>query len=896
MDVLPECAWDAECGLIVLYREDPGRSDGGPYALVVEPRDGQAAYYAGDLPAGTGLWAVRAPVAEQFRLLFYAAGTANPLAAEPVASIPFDAALRADPQVPAGAFRQLGGWLFLPGGDDEDIRGPLIQRIEVPAGQTIQGVLADQGWAPGDRCGISCARASGTGAEAVRGPSSHPFHQMRERIEVSFSVVPDPRPLPEDAVRIDELEQLDIPAIILDLTPFGDLDALLSEGFCFIHGRHGSELGPECTYGSASMLHRDADGRRLLIWPCTDACHLDLLGVYYAGGHRLVPREDPVTGVRLQGIGEADDGGLLLAQYFGDDYRVQPRQSVEMLQDLGMDPTELALELRAGWILDRKAWPDADWRGAEHAEAFTLVAFGGALNALLRMGAEGRLDAALADLAEALPSFSHFGARPELAFAMSDDGDLSAALARRGPRTESLLDPDLLSPVSALAAALEPGLTDLGPWMEGQDPGSQYLLWRFMLAGGRASHWRDLAFTPELAIGQDLERLAGRVRLAMDPPHLPAYVAVLEDLGIGSGTFARAPRGLADVDERLRAMMQADQALGREIEGIDRDLAFAGRELRIDRSAVLAGLESALGAGGLADLDTLRGRLSARAVAMDRDLIQLAGAIEGLRLRATVLALADALGLDLGESPSEDPFDPDVQSDPWLASGEPAEDPLRADQPGDARRPPAPAYIPAARVPDPAPRDGETRDEPAEADPADLVLAWCAGAMRHQGLVFPPPGPAAAPADAGALDALLDDLEDYWGLAEGMTPEPLPQWRGERQRTARRLLEQWRSGIDRVRSLAADAHGMGPGVLLRRMERARDCIIAEMLWGSIQSDARDLRQGGNDARIADLARRMGQAAPADWDALAAVLETLRGSQDRATPAASLPLHAGDASE
>lgn len=877
MDVLPELAWDAECGLIVLYREDPGQTGDTAYALVLEPQDGQGAYYAGDLPADAALWAVRAPAAERFRLLLYPAGTANPLVAEPVAAIPFDAGLRVDPQVPAGAFRHLSGWLFLPGAAGEGDQAPLLQRVAVPAGRRLQDVLAEQGWALGDRCGISITRAGGTGPEAARGPSSHPFRQMQERVEVSFTVVPDPRPLPDDAVGVDGFEHLEIPAVIVDLTPFGDLDALLSEGFCFIHGRHGSESGVECTYGTEAMLYRDPDGRHLLIWPCTDACHLDLLGVYYAGGHRLVLREDPATGIRLHGTDQADDRGLLIAQYFGDDYRFQPPQAVELLEDLGMDAADLALRLHADWLIDRDAWPDADWQGAEHAEAFTLAAFGGALNTLLRLGTEGRLDAVPADLADALQSFGRFMARPELAFALSRDSDLAVALARGAMPVESLLDPASLSPASALAAALEPEVPDLADWVEGQDPRTQFLVWRFMLAGGDASHWRELAITPELAAGQDLTRLAGQLRLALDPPHLGAYLAVLDDMGLDSGPFARSPRGLDDVRERLLALTQADNTLGKELQSINRDLGFARAGLHIHRSDALAGLGSALesalepawGSGGLPDLGTLRGRLLSRIGASGSDLIQLAGAVGGLRLRASVLALADVLGLALDEPAAAVHFGLDPGSDAGPEPIEPDTE-LWSPSPGAVG---APLESQVVAVPE---TQGET-----DADPRALALTWCTRVLRHQGLEFPPPGGVGdAHWDAAALAAFLDDLEDYWGLADRGTPGPLPQWQGARQQAARRWTGQWQSGLDALRSrLGGDSTATELDGLIRRMERARDCIIAEWIWESVQSEARGLQRERDDPRLRDLVRRVGQCAPADWAVLAAELDAI-GELDR----------------
>lgn len=923
MEALPACIWDVDSGLIVLYRDGPASAVSGAYALVIDPADGQSAHYVGELPPDCGLWVIRAPSSPRFQLLFYPEKRTPPCSGAPAAAIPFNAALRVDPRVPAADFYHLSGWLFRPAESDDGLRIPMMERLEVPAGQRLHDALAELGWTLGEQSGVAVTCARGAEPNAERGPSVNPFRQLSDGVEVRFTVVRDPRPLPEDVVSLEGFTEndLEIPAVIVDLTPFGDLDLLMREAFCFFHAPQDSQAEVACCFGAEAPIVYAEDGRRLLLWACSEACHLDILGVHFSGGQGLIARVDEYTEIPLHGVDTQEDSSLIAVQYYGNDFRVRPRQMLESLEGFRVDTERLAMRLHADWIIDHHAWREADWRGAEKAGAFSLVAFYDLLNKLHHALAEAAPASPLRALAEPLRSLRHFFARPELGPSLLSVGTgLENVLARPGLRLDALFDPNLISPASALAAATEPEVRDLGTWVEGQNPETQSMLWRFMLAGGLASHWRDLAITPEQVAGRDPGQLARRLRLTMAPPELSVPLAILADLDEEIAPLREPLRTLADADKRFDALRRASLALKDELDSIIQDLAFTRRRPTLSRDAARARFEAAS-----PELDSLtpgdiRKRLLAHA-AQDPDLHQFAGVIEQIRLRVTMIALADILGVDLDflsasttDAPERFPIDfgfeelsneldPAVdtlslgasfasgQQNSPVVDGQNGQSGLTADR--IAQDLPALSSSALGRGPaskpstiEPRARNPEgTETVPERGSPlgeSELeLLDWCGHVLCHDlhaVLGLHDEGRSASE-DLSAVGLEVDQFMDNWGLLDGDTPEPLPEWTGARLHAQAEMRWRWDQGMAALRSrLAVDGtHGGGPVAILERIVPLREQVIAEILWGRVLEDAARLRQAESNAELADLVARIHDTCgPVEWGPLSAALEAARG--------------------
>lgn len=868
MDALPECAWDAEHGLVVLYRSGATGTGQQGYALAIELAGAHSVYFAGDFPADCPIWTVKVPTEGRFRLLFYSLDSPLRLNDQPLIAVAFDDRLRVDPTRLAGRQHLVRGWCL-----------PTQERIEVPLGASLTERLTEGGWAAGARVGLTVARYSSDAPDAPRGPAIHPLRERGAFIDVFFSQVADALPLPADGVDVAGFRELRTPAIVVDLTPFGDLAESLRDGFCFIHRPHGPDSRFSHTFGPRVPL-QITDDHRLLVWACDDACHLDHIGVYFSGGPRLRLRQAP--GSRIRGYTGSAGEDCLVALFYGHDYLMRPTHAGDFAVDglpccAPLDMTEVELQLYAAWVAADGQLHSAAWRGAEDAGAFTHAAYAYFLGQVLDAGVRGSGREQLPELMNrhgvGFRSFAEFTRRPDLAGALLAQPRLSAVLLRDGRSLTRLLEREQWLSLSALlAAALEPDAEDLARWIEDEPLGVQRALWLFMLAGGAASDWRALAIPPAAADG-DLTRLAELLRLAKAPT--PAFIAAtLQDLGEDPRVLTAPLRSLEDAQARADAIRRAVGAVRREIDRMNPELSglMPGRQLH--QGDCPRAFSAALGAGPVADAAALRRQVLSSLPAWGPGAVNLGAAVMQLRTRVVLWGLLGLLGAERADLR---PAGPVIDFAP--PPGPPVVAP--SSEPHDESPPAAPTPEPAAKSVEREPAEVDPEVDPAfdpAADPdqdhRQLLLWWCLRALRHQGWEFPPPpGPDAGPVDIADVAAVLRECEYFWGLGEADEPQGLPPWAGARAQAQRRLLAQAGAAQQRAaRYLQRCDPGGRDADLARavaRLAQLREYIAAETIWDGAYDQAKALR---HTAAGKDLWARIGQSAADQWEALAAEID------------------------
>jgi len=83
---LPECAWDLEQGLVVLWRAAAQAPETDPgFTLVVASADGAERYFAGDWPAAQTFFTLKAPASGRFEIQLYPLGALAALDGPPPA-------------------------------------------------------------------------------------------------------------------------------------------------------------------------------------------------------------------------------------------------------------------------------------------------------------------------------------------------------------------------------------------------------------------------------------------------------------------------------------------------------------------------------------------------------------------------------------------------------------------------------------------------------------------------------------------------------------------------------------------------------------------------------------------------------------------------------------------
>lgn len=850
---LPACAWDAGLGLLVLYRQ-PGAVDGG-FSLVVAPGGGLPPWYAGELPADAPLWVIRVPADGAFRLLLYPAGAPVPLLGEPPpladgtpAVLAFDARLRVDPERPPGARARYEGFLLRGAG-----AGPLpcaVRSFEVGGAETLAEVLGGD-W---DDQGITVFRAIDAGPLVLRGPAMHPLRVAGGGLDVHFTLVPDPPAAAADAVCTPAFAALAAPAIAVDLSAFGDAAEELRAGLWFFHHPHGPERGVAHWSGADLPLLTDEQGGRFLLFTADDACHLDLLGVATGGAPLLVPRADPA--LPLRGLPEPPAAtDCLLMLYHGDAWLL-PAATAAAYAALArehcapLDLAALTLTRDAAWLGERLH--HGDWRGAQHAEAFTLAGF-----AYWR----GRLDAvagaALARHGIQTGAFVPFAARADLLCALLAEPALGRLLGRAAPAPGGLLAVGARAPVAALAATLEPDLPDLAAWVDGQGAEVQRALWRWLLAGGRARDWRALGIPAAATRGPDgsplsdaaLADLVARLAGAWGADPGGALAATAADLDLP----LPAPGGFTAALARADALAGARAVLAEEVSRVNGELGALPDLTPLGLAPVLAGLGAALAGDGVAAPEVLRGRLLSALGGRGPQALELAATVTDLRTRGVLLALAGRLGV--GAAPA-----PEAGAAIMFA-------PPAAAPPGPGAAPSAPAPDPVAAAP--------AADRPPVTPPATPgdALRWCLATLQRAEASWPPAAGPVPDLAQGLADcaALLADLDAWWGLTEAQ-PVAAPRWTGPQADQARAMIAAIASQGWQVRGVLEAAQGDPVADRLRgvldRIVAAREYLVADALWAGIRGRLAALPE---DGPLAALRGRADLAGPDQWPALAAAL-------------------------
>lgn len=637
----PECAWDTEHGLLVLFphhQEDAAHG----HALVVVPDNGTAPYYAGDLPAASRLWAIKAPRSGRFRLAFHPLETGG-LNAPPTAEILFDDALAVDPLAQAGADHQVTGFHFRNRQPQAGLAGVLLEPIELPAGHPLGDVDPQPLDADAEPSAFTLIRRLDPGAASPRGPATAPRRRADQVLDVRFTVAAERGTLPADAVRLKDFDSFDVPTLIVDLTPLGDLAETAKTGIVFVHRPYGDADGFLRLHGAELPLAVDDDDRKLLVWHCEAATYLDQLGVYWSGKPSLRLQADQDTGIEVRGNAPDTAVECLVGLFHGDAYWLLPDQAAEVARTLrdhcpALDMAKLEADRRTAWLNGDPRLRNADWRGAETAGPFTVWLFADLL--AHSRAQEGAASLVYQDL---FHRFAAFARRPDLACVLLADRDLGA-LVDKDPRwdLEPWLDDRHGGPAAALAAALEPADTDLPTWVDDQSPAVQRLLWQFMLAGGRASQWRDLAIPPEAA-AKGLPRLVDRLRLALVSPLPDWLIVTLRDLDMDPAGLVIEPRSLADAELRLSRLQQANSTLNRECQRVNRALSDTSWPGRLDPRALAPIFDERLRRGEVATAAELRRRLLTHCSGDDAN-AALAELITELKTRLALWGLGELVG------------------------------------------------------------------------------------------------------------------------------------------------------------------------------------------------------------------------------------------------------------
>ncbi|MCB2264241.1 MAG: hypothetical protein LGR52_15075 [Candidatus Thiosymbion ectosymbiont of Robbea hypermnestra] len=860
MDEIPECIWDVAHGLVVLYRRSDrapgsqGSSDGFP--LVIELADGGEAYYAGELPADRRVWVVKAPQEGPFRLLFYPPGSPRRLAGEPIAAVRFDDQLRSDPDRPVGMQYRLGVWLFPSVAGSGGQRRPEPEEIPLEVGETIAEGLEHHGWQHGDPDGLAVYRLDGDALDAPRGPAVQPFRHLADKIDVSFTLVPDDIEAPEDLVILADFDQLSVPAIVIDLTAFGDAAEAERENFHFIHRPHDPGIVPKYIHG-LDMEILDHEDRRYLCWPCDEACHLDYLGVYHAGGRILRPQGDGNAGVRLVSHERLESTNALIGMFYGDAYRLWPMHEIDLnvlRERAGVDSLATAgseIRLNTAWAGIEERWANIDLAGADDATAFTLMAYAEFLEQLAK-ATEVRENAGLPGLMDrnGIPyrRFTAFARRPDLFYALVAEPKLAPVLRNGRLRADILMDKKQWSPTASLAAALEPDDVALAAWVDAESPAVQRALWLFMLAGGEISVWRDLAIPLEATDG-GFDPLVSRLREARTEP-LEGFVApTAEDLGLDTRILDGPPRTFPDAMTRGEVIAKAKDALDSELAAVNEALPGDLEELRLDRGQLTEAFATASDHSGVPALDNLKQRVMVYCAPLGAAASELVPLLMELKTRIVLWGLAEVLG-------------------GIVEHGEGAE---ATDKDGPVVPPP------------PSDPDEPATDSPRVTDPA-VMMHWLSGVLEHKAFDYPPRvlDPDGEDLDRlrAEVEGLLEDVEDFWELFDNADSQPLPRWTGTRADDSARMdavldrsCRQARRDLDAM-DTETDAERQAIAGLLARIERIRSYLVADALWERTKERIRQAVADNPDPELRALGERMRTAGSEHWEGLAAALDDL----------------------
>ncbi len=905
---LPECAWDLEQGLVVLWRAAAQAPETDPgFTLVVASADGAERYFAGDWPAAQTFFTLKAPASGRFEIQLYPLGALAALDGPPPAlpdgtpaTLALDARLQVSTDHPAG-HQPIRGWLLLPPEDDSGWPSP--QPIDVPPHATLIDTLADAGWTADGHIGLAVARHAADAAACARGPMSNPLRPDAV-LDCIFTLIPDDTPPP---LALPSFATLGAPAIYVDVTAFGAALDELRAALWFFHRRYGPDDDLRGWSGLQVPVWDDAEsGRRYLACVFDDACHLDHIGVLTAGGTLLEPLPDAPPdaepSLALHHRSEAPLGvsDCIAALFHGDACLLLPDLAAEYkarapAECAELDTEALHLHLNSAWLDLSELSDVADWQGAAAAEPFTLLAY---LDLLEQTLAD--TDPALVPLADLLGigarRFADFAQQPQLAYALVQEPQLRQRLAQ-AITAEADISVGELTPAAMLAALLEPNAGQLCHALQQRSPALQRAVWRYLLAGGRAEDWLRLDMPAELADTANLADLARRIGNGL-AAKAPAYVvATLADIGaapLADLPLTRLPQVLA----RAEAMEQAAAALRQDLKKASPALQQFRPGLTPDVRELLPRFEAAFGTGRVAAMETLRGRLLA-ALSGATDSMALRMAVSDLRTRVALWWLAGALavatddGLAEGTPPRVEPEPvpnpppsdghadaiaatrprPDTRA-PTEQSPDPADAEDTAAQAGD---PPQATDASAAALPPPSEASTATpRPEPVSALQA---LAWCRALLIDGETRWPPAdATAAAAADLDLCEADIAEREELWGM-DGPHPYALPAWTGERAERHRALAEHIRDIAGRLTKGAKANAEDDTGTLRTLIEdilALREQIAADLLWTEIKQAGTMALRAARPEHRADLAQRIDYAAPPDWDALAQELEGLAG--------------------
>lgn len=840
-----ECAWDATHNVVVLHRPQSAAASEGNLRLAIAYAGGDDQYFAGFFPAGWRHWVVQAPAGGDFRLSFYAGDAApSPLGdtPEPVQEVLFERDLTLPPGQPVPHGRRLCGRLY---GPRAAVRRVGMSRpFVVATGHTLESFLEKGGLRPPFDLGITVAACRG----GAMGPASHPFRERELAIPVCVRRAADREPLPPDAVHLmgfeefkpaDDIETfkgLMFPVVEVDLTAFGEAAEDVRLGLTFFHRPFLGDGDQEVRRVHGESLRVvERDGRRLVQWPCRDACHRDVLGVHFAGGHPLAARtvdddpscllRDPVPpgtcfavwflGNRCMTVPSLCGGAGIGGEVTVDRAEVEVARFCSWIGgEVTVDQAEAEVARFCSWIgADERLHSQGALSGAQQAEACTLFAYVELLGEA-QAPMQGPVAALLRPLGLGLQSFTEFVRRPDVAFAVVGIPELRSRLDAAGGRLRAPQETAGISLVAFLAAALEGGDGALAAWVDAY-PGAQPLLWRLVLAGVPLSRLMASGLTPDGLVAEP-QRLAANLDLALNPEERRAAAAVIEDLGQDPAPLAEAPRHLSDVEPLCRLM-------GRAEVGLADDLARATRML------AEAGLPAP---AGLAQVKVALARSVADATLLPRE-----------ALAQRVMTLAPGQGPRGGSRVTGE-----VQTRGALQ---------------------AMVEVLEGRPPPAADRS----------DCAGLTMAWCRGVLSGEGADWPVAAPLPAPLpaeDQRAVEAELDRLEHRWLHSDGRARWVLPDWTAERLRRQRAKVDEVAAGAQAVRAwlgklpVAGGAEGVRMAGLIERVERVAPWVVAHRIWR--EATVKPVMEGRLSADLSERLRSANRHPP-DWEAVAAAIAT-----------------------
>lgn len=433
MPNLPECAWDAYHGLVVLYRDAAAASGQPDLALVVRMKTGGDTYFAGVFPACERIWALRAPTEDAFRLYFFSAGNEHGIAdlRQAMGSLRFDAGIRVDPDAPLWVGEEVTFRLFGTTNGDRGKNATISERFRVRRGEppraSVRAVLARAEKSRTGPFGIVAARSK----NGVQGPSVDPLRSDGPLIDVCFTVVRDTAPADPHGLKIPGFEELFVPAIEVDLSAFGTAAEDIRQGFHFFHQALGSTGAPTWISGKDIPLDKGG-GRKILRRVFEDCCHRDPLGVVFAGGDNLRARDDSRDGGPMRrAFGRTN---CVAGMFIGPLYLPMPQESTgfaAMVEGRCGTFDMEAIERRrfCAWAAQDAAVAHfrADLRDAADACAFSLMAylyFLRHLRQITRSDDPGAGTAWPDRLGLRFDALSDFLVRPDAAFAVMGDADL----------------------------------------------------------------------------------------------------------------------------------------------------------------------------------------------------------------------------------------------------------------------------------------------------------------------------------------------------------------------------------------------------------------------------------------------------------------------------------------